>query len=298
MSRKYLPLLILALWFMGGDKAEAAPTFHASTTFATTTLTANHFYTTPAGSNLVTYICISPDNQNKLGPVISYNGSFFEQVTSVYTTPNFIGLYRLVNPSVGGYPLLFSGMFNGSENNVVVLTLSDVDQEDPDDNPITTSAASGTTSSLDVTSAVGDLVIDCMGVNNHGAVNTLQGVGQTQVVGDVGTGATSMEMSTKPGAASVTMSWSGWGSARNGQVAVSVNAPYTFPEETITNAYHGWVWGVPSPIEDTSVTCNTDNNFRYDNVWGVPMQIFDTSSTCYTEPVAGGISVDDVFWFD
>lgn len=90
--------------------------------------------------------------------------------------------------------------------------------------PQKASIASNTNPSLAVTSAVGEWVTDVWGMNEVGANTAVVGAGQTQIFNqDNGSGTSAGGGSDEVGAASVTMSWTGFTATNGaGQVCVSM----------------------------------------------------------------------------
>jgi len=136
-----------------------------------------------------------------------------------YAADTRIELWRLVNPTSGAKTLrIVSPSSVGMA--VAIVAYTGVDPKTPEDPPASASGAPGSTPSVVVSSASGDLVVDAIATKENLSAKTV-GANQTER-GQLGAGDELVAMSQEPGAASVTMSWGGsfeeWA-----QVAVSLN---------------------------------------------------------------------------
>lgn len=112
-----------------------------------------------------------------------------------------------------------------------------------------------TTATLDISSASGDMVLDAIGWYDQ---TITVGADQTErVANDNGVGQQSLYMSTQPGAATVTMSWT-WPLAEYpGQVAVNVRAAYAGPTFRSANI-EGYVASTSETIDKPTGTVEGD----------------------------------------
>lgn len=148
---------------------------------------------------------------------ITYNGVAMTQLVVIQNTPDCkVEIWGLAAPATGA-------------NNVVVtlsgleavgsgaISFTGVDQSSSTSSPQTNSADSATSSSVTVTSATGDMVVDIVGTSS---MSPTVGAGQTQryttsPAAGFGNG------STEAGAASVVMSWT-FSSNSVAQAAVNI----------------------------------------------------------------------------
>lgn len=132
-------------------------------------------------------------------------------------------LYRYTAPSAGSQTAQFT-LDVSSDWAIGVVILEGVDQATPVGTAVTDSNSEGTSLSAVVSSAVGGMAVD---VAFMVAGSLTVGAGQTQRVtqDSFNSGLVSFGMSTEPGAASVTMSWSAAETfGDNALIAVPVNA--------------------------------------------------------------------------
>lgn len=140
------------------------------------------------------------------------------------------------------------------------MNFSGVDQTTPIGNIATASDSGSGTASVDISSSVGELVLDGAGTEDTGGPLTV-GAGQTQVYNlqaGVGPREESSGGSTEPGAATVTMSWTLSNSDRWGTIAMELlsAAAATPPTVDAGGPYNG---DVDTAIAlDATVTPGTD----------------------------------------
>lgn len=162
---------------------------------------------TTSGSDRVLYVKVthtSGDSSVTAITDVTYNGVScalkFEEV------PNReCAVYRLVAPATGANNVVVTWT-GGSNMYAIVESYTGVDQTTPDD-AHTTIDAGGTSASGSTSSAVGDMVTDCV-VSASGITGLTVGASQTETHQQIGAGTDSMGASYEAGAASVTMSWS------------------------------------------------------------------------------------------
>ena len=185
--------------------------------------------TVAANSNrgLVVAVVITATGADRVVSTVTYNAvscSFIAAV-GISTGDNArLEFWKLVAPATGTHDVVVT--FDSTVDRGVVGAFSVYDADQTTFNRTTASRTGGTTpetsSSIAPTSAVGDLVVDCIGFRYPGQGTVTVGGGQTQQWSEnaiTGTG------STEPGSASsTTMSWSwatgGWTSSSQMAVAI------------------------------------------------------------------------------
>jgi hypothetical protein len=185
-----------------------AVTFDAATpgsAVSDTTLTISH--TVGAGSNRVLYVgpCSTAGTPAAISSV-TYGGVSLTQIDDENQGVARAGVWRLLAPATGTANVVITYAAFQDEMGAVAISLAGVDQTTPEDAPVGTQGASATDPSTIITSAVDDMVLDILMVNHGGAITA--GGGQTNrgEVEGIG-GSSGVGLSTAPGAASVTMTW-------------------------------------------------------------------------------------------
>lgn len=194
-----------------------------------TTTPATSFSTTAAavgGSNRVLYAFILTGATTVLDPsTVNWNTS--EALSQVGSTINLganvkLSLWRLINPTAGSFSLSVTWAGNQEEISVIWVSVKDADQSTPN-GTVATATGSGTTATVNATSAAGELVLDGVGTSDNGANNLTLTVGADQTSNqevdgaDLGFESSGSSRETAAGA-STTMSWTisgapafGWG---------------------------------------------------------------------------------------
>jgi hypothetical protein len=169
-----------------------------------TTFTVAH--TTGTGNNRLMLVGIS--DKNKFVNSVTYGGVPLTLVGESVSNGNaHMHIYSLINPAAGTANVVVNLTANPDKGIVVgVTTFNNVDQATPL-GTFASAESKSSTASVAVTSAAGELVYDVATYRN---TTMTVGSGQTALYninsgGEVDGGGTS----TKPGAASVTMSWNG-----------------------------------------------------------------------------------------
>ena len=197
--------------------------FSANPGSATFTVT----HATGTGSNRLMLVGIS--QKNKTVSSVTYGGTALTLVGEILTNGNArMHLYSLLNPTSGTANVVITLNANPDKGIAVgVTTFTNVDQT----TPLGTFAGTEnktTMPTVAVTSATGELVYDVVSLRN---TTMTVGSGQTQLYNiDTGGEIQGGGASTKPGAASVTMSWTAAGSQDWAIGAVSIK-----PAAGITN---------------------------------------------------------------
>jgi hypothetical protein len=190
-------------------------------------------YTINAGTNLVLYVGAGVDSNADRNPTATYNGVAMtlvgETIGGASAQPT--ALFRTINPATGTHDVVISTDFANANDHIVgiVQCFNDVDQTTPEINTVTRTSGASTTSSLDVTSSVGSLVIDVINMNSQAAVSDFAADASQATIGESVSDGTSngmgLGMSSEAGAATTTMSWSFVSASRVGHIATSLNAP-------------------------------------------------------------------------
>lgn len=188
----------------------------------TNTLTVSH--TVAAGSNRCLFACIQRAAGTPAAVTsVTYGGTGLTQVGDFTGAGGAnvvrVSIYRLTAPAVGTADLVMTLAANNDEIAMGGICFDGVDQTSPTDAAVTNSAATSTAPTVDVTSAVDDMVIDCLAVNDNDG-HTATGTQHYNLT--VG-GSSVFASQRKDGAASVTMNWGGaffpWAI-----IAVNINA--------------------------------------------------------------------------
>jgi len=176
---------------------------------------------------------------NSSGTIATVSGITFNSVamTVVFSLTDDApaarsSLYRMVNPPTGSLTVAVTYSATQDEVGGASCSFTGVDQVTPIDTPATNF---GTTSpaTVAVTSATGDLVVDCVyWVRTAITVGALQTSRQEQE--NIG-GFSSLGMSTEPGGATITMSWTST-NARWATGGVSINPSTALPRLGDSNA--------------------------------------------------------------
>ena len=188
-------------------------------------------HTTPAGNNRLMLVGISQKNRTITS--VTYGGTAMTLVgENISSTNGRMHLYSLLNPTVGTANVVVTLSSNPDRGIVVgVVTLNNVNQTTPLG---TFSSASGTSLAANaiVSSAVGETVVDVATYRTNAmTVNASQSqLYNINSGGEIKGGG----MSTKPGAASVTMNWNAAASGDWAVGAVSVKpANTTFTQSPV-----------------------------------------------------------------
>jgi hypothetical protein len=165
---------------------------------------------TASGSHRLIVVGVSQTSSGTSISTVSYGGTAMTLIgTRINTTKNIaVSLYDLVAPPTG--PQMVSVMFGGNVNVIAgSVSFTSVDQATPT-GTFASATGGGPSLSVTVTSAPTDVVIDTL-VTDSNPSSVIKGTGQTQHWNaSEGIWAAG---STKPGAATVTMSWTENGSS-------------------------------------------------------------------------------------
>jgi|GEM_PF-4223988 len=186
-------------------------------------------YTNTSGSNKLLVVGVSAQQPYGYVTSITYNGT---QLTKLGNLSNSnqgrIEGWYLVNPPVGTFNVVVN---NSQGDNAVigVMSFSNVNQTTPF-GTVVSAQGSGTTATVIANSAINDLVFGVVAFNN-GSTNLTPGSGQTEYWDKTVNSSIAGAGSMKPGAASVTMSWTSTSASWTiGAVSIKANtSPTTAP---------------------------------------------------------------------
>ena len=168
-------------------------------TLGSTTVT--YSYTVPVATNTILVIGIATSTADPPS-AITYNTVAMTRLAGDTSGNNGTAIWYLVNPSSGAntVSMTISGDSDGTKR-IVTATFSGVHQTTPFGTPATNSGLAGTASTVSVSSASGEVVVDL--VHGLGGVTSLtKDASQTLIQAITRTG-----MSYEAGAASVSMDW-------------------------------------------------------------------------------------------
>ena len=192
-----------------------------------TSLTVSHVV---SGSNRALYCACShtPGDTGVSGVTATYNSVAMDILfTDEATLSNrHVRVFRLVAPDTGTHDTVFS--WSGTSGMAAICaSFTGVDQADPDDAQAATSVDPGTSISRSTSSAVGDMVMDVLVVNNNSSAIAVSGT-NTEINQIDPTGGADdpngIAASYEAGAATVTPSWGWTGSVSGVQWAWNINA--------------------------------------------------------------------------
>lgn len=182
----------------------------SSTTYGVT-LTWAH---TTSGSDKILIVSVGIRSATITINSVTHNGNSLTRLRQETGNFNTGDLWYMVNPDATGNVI---ATISEAENIVCVAnSYTGIHQTSPFGTDTGLNSGSGLTSTLNLSSAVGELCIDAL-IIRSGDTPTITG-GQT-LRGAIATSAVSIAMSEEAGAASVDMSWS-WSSGQHSQLAV------------------------------------------------------------------------------
>lgn len=196
---------------------------------------------TPSGSNRALYACVTqaPGGGADVDAVsATFNTSENFTVKFTDTTTNgsrHVRVLRLLSPTATTANVVFTWA-GGNHMRAIVGAFSGVDQTTPDDAQQTVDGSGGGTSStVNVSSATDNLVMDCL-TASAGVTVLTAGAGQTeinQMTTDTGAGHQALASSSEAGSTTATMSWSWTGFV----------------------SYVGWAWDINAASGGGGATC-------------------------------------------
>ena len=228
MIKCWLAAAVLICSLFISCTASAAITFSAATTAQSNGGSVIFSHTVGAGSNKILIVGVSIDQTTTATVVntVTYGGTAMTRVgdtTGVVNTMR-ISLWQLVNPPSGSANVIVTPSTNNTAFIVGAVSYFGVNQTTPLGTFVQATGGSGSPT-VNATSATNDLVVDVVSVGGALLGNSLTGgAGQSErynvntavLLGGGMIGASS----TKPGAATVTMSWKQNGFLFNGPWAI------------------------------------------------------------------------------
>lgn len=190
----------------GGGGAIAVNATTGSFTLATTTATLSH---TPAGTNRLLVVCVGFEAGDTISSV-TFGGTALTQRIRSSSSGGTSELWSLVAPAASTANVVVTTATSRPLLGVIATSLTGVNQATPHGTPVGANAfVPPNIATVDVTSATGELVLDCVWDSCCSALTI--GAGQTQRSNqyDPSTTGQTVATSTEPGAATVTMSWTG-----------------------------------------------------------------------------------------
>lgn len=186
---------------------------------------------TCSGSDRVLYATVTHEpGSNDVDTVsATYNGVSMDILFTDTTTngSRHVRVFRLVAPATGTNTLEFTWGGASRQFTGIAASFTGVDQVDPDDAQVLSDGGAGvTTLTRSVTSAVGDMVMDCIVISTGAITNFQVSEGNTEINQHVavGTGLNGQGCSYEAGAASVTVGWTWTETISAVQWAWNINA--------------------------------------------------------------------------
>jgi hypothetical protein len=203
MALARIACLLLLCWAHAA--LAAAPAFDAATSANIGISLGTSFSHTATGSNRYAVLCVGFHDPGQANLITkTYGGVDMPLVGSVGSSP-YLSMYALVAPAEGAQTVLLEWDAFVNLAVIGVATFTGVHQTTPRGSFASANADSAGPATVNVTSAAGELVVDCVFVLDN--ISITVGSGQTarweQDTGSINPGGSS----TEAGAASVTMSW-------------------------------------------------------------------------------------------
>ena len=162
---------------------------------------------TTAGTDRLLTVCVVNDDTAVAVTDVTFDGSSLSKLTDVQHSGGKprVEVWYSLNPPVKTANVVVT-LASGKKTTIGVISLTGVDQSTPIDGT-TTNTGSTSPATVSVTSASGDLVIDCMGTIPDPTEAPKVGSNQTEQWTLEEGGSIRGGGSTEPGGSSVTMSW-------------------------------------------------------------------------------------------
>ena len=198
---------MLAAILLGATVAVAAPVVTGATS-ASATASSNSVSHTPAGINRLLIACVVVPSPSTSVTGVTFNTSeSFTKFGDIDGSDDIhVEVWYLKDPTATTANVVAS-LSEVKQSILGVISFRGVDQTTPIDGTNTNSGSSSTTT-VNVTSESGDMVVDCMATVANPTTAPTVGAGQTlRWTRDVGGQPIRGAGSTEAGASSVTMSW-------------------------------------------------------------------------------------------
>lgn len=200
--KNYCFLILLILFSVRGNAAVVLGSTTPGTISNSNTATISH--TTASGSDRLMIVSVSAQQPGQTVSSIKYNNINLTKLGSIFGSQSRVEVWYLVAPSVGTFNVVVS--LSGNDNAVVgIQNYTGVNQGTPL-GTFASATGSGTTATVNASSATNDLVYGVVGFNNAD-IDLAPGSGQTEYWDQTVNSSIAGAGSTKAGAASVTMSW-------------------------------------------------------------------------------------------
>lgn len=210
--RNKIPALVLLLTLLWAAPSWAAASY-VDSGVTTSTATSFDVVCTVSGANKVLYAFVTRDSTGDPGtPTAVWDSAGANQSMTLVQegsgTSRYLAMFRLVAPTDGTAKNVTIGGMTALDNIGICLALEGVDQATPDDTVVADNNTTGTSDSNTVTSAVGNLVVSVITVNNQNTAGLAgDGGGGTEYEAS-GNGGIGMGLQIEAGAASVDSDWS------------------------------------------------------------------------------------------
>ena len=199
-------LLLAAIFLAAIQSTTAQPSVNSVTSVSgdDDTHTVSH---TTAGTDRLLTVCVVNDDTAVAVTDVTFDGSSLSKLTDVQHSGGKprVEVWYSLNPPVKTANVVVT-LASGKKTTIGVISLTGVDQSTPIDGT-TTNTGSTSPATVSVTSASGDLVIDCMGTIPDPTEAPKVGSNQTEQWTLEEGGSIRGGGSTEPGGSSVTMSW-------------------------------------------------------------------------------------------
>lgn len=211
--------MIRRLWYVCALIAwpaivDAAPAFQFANSAGSSNASTLSVSMTPAGTNRYMVCGVATQNNGRTATSVVFNAAESLSLLDTHSTDDtgtstqaHAEYWYIVNPSAVTANVVVT-MNSATALSFGCVAFSDVDQTTPHGTPAEDGARTNT-SSVTVTSATGEVVVDVTSIR-VGTTGITEGAGQTNRVdrqSAAGVGNVTLGMSTEAGAASVTMSW-------------------------------------------------------------------------------------------
>lgn len=243
----------VALLLIPADALSQVQFVNASSGQSGTTTTSFSFsHTVSAGTDKILIVGAEIRSSADSFTSVTYNGVALTKISGITGASDVRAeLWYLINPPVG----TFSATLNASASRNLAggaMSFTGVHQTAPVGTYAQT-GGQGNATSVNVSSAPGEMVVDVVAQRDPGTLETLTvGPLQTeQYRRDHTNTAMRIAGSTEPGASTVTMSWAFTGDPRYAQVAVPLKPSSVAPPATLLGRY--WLREAPSGQTPTTV---------------------------------------------
>jgi hypothetical protein len=206
-------------WTAGGDVNSAIDATSSGSDTNTSSISENH---TCTGSKRLLVVGVTSQDTSTADPTgVTYNSVSMTKAGSVTNSNVTASIWYLVNPASGENSIVVSVGFTANVLDIGALSLTGIDQSAPVGTAVTATGTSTTPSVTSNATVAGEVVFDCMALNDNTAatVHTSQTQISQHSPGVNHRSGTSRELATTT---STTMSWTLGGSEAWGIVALPI----------------------------------------------------------------------------